>query len=510
MKRFLLLAVLSACVLPVSAADISSIIAMAGGKPVTIPAGTEVSGIVVSDYLSRNMVQLKHTAWNKVCKRDSYTVAYIEDKDASAGLRLVFGGVYDMRVPRFSSVVLDLGGCTLEKDPATGGCTVSGLDAKSIKSVSEGCPVPEKVRKISELTDADIYTYVRIPDVEFLSKEGSYTNIRETHAQLTDINAFINKPGADWLDESGLYVKDKWGESLFLPVNTLCSWRRRGDRLPDGVGSVSGIVVSEELRRCGRPAGLKLRIASPSDVDIPMDGSSSYDVVASWNWDRNYYYSLKCESGEKQWLERLRINYERVAPDKGTGWLGVTPQCSMGLGADYNTRCAQDGLIPGEGNRECAAIVYDSKAVDWFSPSAAITIEFSSAGVTGSALSLDFTWCAGNPSAPAAGYPVHWKVAYSLDGKNFIPTQNVCMLCPIQWDKGSPVCMDAAMGLTENTVLLPGILLDRPKAYIRIFPCDRVAAKIPSNFDADICSGKPDDSSEFSLRIGKIVISALK
>lgn len=509
MKKLLLILVIAASAVA-NAADVKSVIAMAGPKDVQLPAGTEVSGIIVSDFRSMNMAPSKQVSWNKVDMRDNYTVAYLEEKDATVGIRLVFNSIYDMRIPRFSSVVLDLSGCTVEMDAQTGACTVRGLGSANVKSVSDAVSAPRKIRKISELNPGDIYTYVEVPDVEFLSKEGSYTNIRETHAQVTDINAFTHKVGADWFDESGLYVKDKWGDALFLPVNTSCAWRRRGDRMPSGVGSVCGVVVSEDLRRCGRPNGLKLRIADPSDVSIPMDGTSSYELIASWDWDRNYYYSLKCESGEKKWLERMRINYERVAPDKGEGWLGVTVPCVMGPDADYNTRCAQDGLIPGEGTRECASIVYDTKALDWFSQSAGITLEFSSKGISGSALSLDFTWCAGSVSAPAGGFPVHWKVAYSLDGRNFIPTEEVFTLCPIHWDKGGSVCLDAALGLTENTISLPGILLDKDRAYVRIFPCDRVAARISANYDADICSGRPDETSTFSLRIGKIVVSALK
>lgn len=493
-----------------SAADFQSIVAKAGSKPSTLAKGTQISGILVSDFHSRNMAPSVQIAWNSVSIRDTYVTAYIENEDASIGLKLVFDGLYDIRIPRFSSVVLDLGGCSVVKDPSNGACTVSGLTSQNVVSFSENANVPCKVKKIAELGASDIYTYVTVPDVEFLSKEGSYTNIREFHAQNTDINAFVNKPGANWFDQSGLYVKDNNGDALFLPVNTVCSWRRRGDRMPSGVGRISGIVVDELVRRCGRPDGLKLRIANPSDVSIPMDGNSSYNVIASWNWDRNYYCALKCESGEKQWLGRLRINYERVAPDQGNGWLGVTVPCKMGLETEYNTRCAQDGSKAGEGSRECAAIVYDSKSLDWFASSAAITVECSTVGFEGRALSLDFTWCAGNPAAKSNAYPVHWKVAYSLDGRNFIPVDKTFILNPIHWDSDGAVCYDASLGLTENTVTLPALLLGKEKVYLRILPADRTAASIPSNPEADFRTGRPDETSEFALRLGKVVVSALK
>jgi len=511
MKRIYIsiLLLVSACC-SVFAGDFDMILAKAESKGVVLPEGTRITGIIVGDYNSRNMTESTQISWRKVSKTDNYKVSYLESLDGSVGLRLVFKGVYDLKIPRFSKVDLDLGGCLIVKDNKTGACTVSGLTARQIKIIEKTVDCPRKVRSISQLSSSDMYTYVEIPNVEFLSKEGSFTNIREFHAQVTYINSFMNKRGADWFDQSGLYVKDNNGDAIFLPVNTFCSWRRRGDRMPSGVGSVRGIVVKEELRRCGRPEGFQLRIAGLNDVSIPMDGNSSYQLIASWDWDRNYYYSLKCESGEKKWLERQQINCERIAPDTGEGWLGVTVPCTMGPVADYNTRCVQDGLNAGEGNRECAAIEYNSKALDWFAPSAAITIECSTASFSGRGLSVDFTWCAGNSEQKASGYPVHWKIAYSLDGRNFIPVDKSFLLCPIQWDKDGDVCYDATLGLTENTVLLPAMLLGKERVYFCIFPSDRIAARIPANPEADFCSGRPDEASMFALRLGKVIVSALK
>lgn len=474
-----------------------------------IAKGTRIEGIVTSDYRSLNMGQNPQIAWNKTDTRMTYCTGYIQNEDASAGFRLIFKDLYDNRIPAGSRVRLDLSGCEVQREDNPERYTISGIAAEAVTILGQSEPAV-KIRHIGELTPADLYTFVTLDGVEFLSKEGSYTNVREFYVQSTYINYFKKPADSDWFDEAGLYVKDDMGESLFLPVNSVCAWRRRGDRMPSGVGRVSGILVSETLRRSGLPGPYQLRIRGVDDVDIPMDGGSSYETIAEWNWDRNYYYALKCENGLKKWLERLRIDCDRVAPDAGEGWLGITVPGKMGLEKDYNSRCARDGLVAGEGNRECAAIVYDTKALDWFQNGAAVLVEASTKGFSGKALSFDFTWLAGYGTAESsAGFPAVWNVAYSIDGKSYIPVQQNFLLRPLAWTD-SPVSYDAAVGYTENTVLLPALLLGRDRIFIRIMPAGRVAAAIHSDPSESIANGRPDPESKFALRIGKISLKALK
>ncbi len=509
MKRIIFIVCLAVWGIILNAQSFESVRARATEKGTVLPKGTSVEGVIISDYHSLNMAQNPQVAWNRVEGRMCYSTGYLQSEDGKMGFRILFKDLYDNRVPRFSRVRIDLEGCEVTKETTPERYTLSDVPLDAVKVLGEAVPVAKK-RHIGELTEADLYTLVTLEDVEFLSKEGSYTNIREFYVQSTWLNAFKKPADSDWFDEAGLYVRDNRGDALFLPVNTVCDWRRRGDRMPSGVGSVTGIVVSEELRRSGLPGPLQLRIASPSDVDIPMDGSSSYELIASWDWDRNYYYTLNCESGPRKWLEKVRIDAERVAPDKGTGWLSVTVPAQMGLDKDYNARCARDGLNAGEGNRECAAIVYDTKPLDWFN-GGAVQIETSTKGFSGEGLAVEFTWLSGYGTIESAfGYPAHWKIAYSLDGTHYVPVNQTFFLRPLAWSDRTPVSYDAAVGFTENAVLLPAMLLGQEKVFIRLIPADRVAAAFHADPSERIDTGRPEETGSFALKFGRIALKALK
>lgn len=509
MKRIISIVCFVAWGIMLNAQDFESIRAKATEKGAVLPKGASLEGIIISDYHSLNMAQNPQVTWNRVEGRMCYSTGYLQSLDGKMGFRVLFKDLYDNRVPRFSRVRIDLAGCEITKETCPERYTLSDVPIEAIQVLGEAVPVVKK-KHIGELTEADIYTMVTLEDVEFLSKEGAYTNVREFYVQSTWLNDFKKPVDSDWFDESGLYVRDNRGDALFLPVNTVCDWRRRGDRMPSGVGSITGIVVSEELRRSGLPGPLQLRIASPLAVDIPMDGNSSYELIASWDWDRNYYYALNCESGLRKWLENLRIDAERIAPDKGEGWLSVTVPAKMGLGKDYNARCARDGLNAGEGNRECGAVVFDTKSLDWFN-GGAVLVETCTKGFSGQGLAVEFTWLAGNGTSESAfGYPAHWQIAYSLDGTHYIPVNQTFFLRPLAWADGTPVSYDAAVGFTENTVLLPPLLLGQEKVYIRLMPADRVATAFHADPSERIDSGRPNDSGCFTLRLGRIALKALK
>lgn len=509
MKRIFSIICLAAWGFMLQAQSFDAIRAKATDRGTVLSQGAFVEGVIISDYRSLNMAQNPQVAWNRVEGRMCYSTGYLQSEDGKMGFRILFKDLYDNRIPRFSRVRIDLTGCEVTKESGPERYTLSNVPFEAVTLLGQAVPTPKK-RHIGELTEADLYTLVSLEDVEFLSKEGAYTNVREFYVQSTWLNAFKKPADSDWFDESGLYIRDNRGDALFLPVNTVCDWRRRGDRMPSGVGNVTGIVVSEELRRSGLPGPLQLRIASPQDVDIPMDGSTSYELIASWDWDRNYYYALNCESGQRKWLERLRIDAERVAPDKGEGWLSVTVPAKMGLDKDYNARCPRDGIVAGEGNRECAAIVYDTKALDWFN-GGAVQVETSTKGFSGQGLAVEFTWLAGyGTSESAFGYPAHWQIAYSLDGMHYIPVNQTFLLRPLAWSDGTPVSYDAAVGFTENTLLLPAMLLGQEKVFIRLMPADRVATAFRADPSERIDSGRPDETSDFALKLGRIALKALK
>ena len=367
MKRIISIIIISFAVLVAAKAEsFEQIKAAAQTGYSDLPQGAFIEGIIVSEYKSLNMGENQQVAWNKVDTRYSYCTAYIQNEQGTSGFRLIFNDLYDNRFPRFSKVRINLSGCLINHETEPERYTISGLTAESVQLISGNTPIV-KTKNISQLTDSDVYTYVTLQNLEFATKEGSYTNVNEFVVQKSELNAFMKPADLECIDVAGIYAKDHEGEAIFLPVNTSCYWRRRGERLPQGVGSISGIVVPGNYPRFGEVGRYALRIASPADVAIPMETASNYEIITEWNWDRNYDYALKLErQGHVKWIEAKKLPADRILADIGNGFLSTTADATLDVTHEFNTKNPQDGYRPGIGCRHAAAIRLDAPTVNWF------------------------------------------------------------------------------------------------------------------------------------------------
>lgn len=513
----------------VSAATFAELREKVGNKgSITLPSGTELEGIIISDYKSYNMETTPQVSFNQLDLGLNFRTAYVQSLDGKYGFRVVFNSVYDNRIPRFSKVKMDLGGAVLTKEDNPERYTISNIVGELVQVLECDVQVTPKARHIADLTDDDIYTFVTLEDVEFMSKEGSYTNVHEKKVMRSYLNDFKSSVDGP-IDGSGLLLKDNQGDDIFMPVNTKCTWRRNGNRVPQGVGSVDGILVHTVLRRYGDIGRYAIRPATEKDIKVSMDSTSFYQTIVEWNWDRNYDVALNLENqGLQEWISGQAYDADRVLPDVGHGYLSTTAGAMMRLDAEWNTRCVQDGNDAGSGAREWSVLRLNSDTKDWFVfngdnivAANAVVVETSTKGYQGRGLSFEFTFSAGNCSADLSwGFPAEWMVAYSVDGRNFIPVQKTFLLRPLWYNAANvkdlggvrELCYDAAPGSIECRVALPAFLLDKEKVYFRIYPSSNKLTVLPENPADDINSGtmKSDFSHAFVLRLGKVSVKSLK
>ena len=509
--RKLILSVLacSAAILTGCSDPYSHIRSMAGE---TLPTGTVIEGIVISDFASMNMGENPQISWNEVDIMMSYKTAYIQSEDGKSGLRVIFDDIYENRMPRYSKVSIDLTGCQATVDKM-GACTVTGIRADDVTILEKGVKVNPSPKRISSLKDSDIYTYIVIEGVEFINKEGSYTNVNEYVVQASALNDFRKPKNLECIDVAGVYVRDSDGDKIFLPVNTSSYWRRRGDRLPDGVGSIRGILIPAEFRRYGNVGPYALRLISNHEVDIPMDGSSNYQIIAEWNWDRNYKHALNLEDrGLLKWVSGVQTPAGRIIPDLGSGALYTTADATYDLIPDYNTRSVHDGHRPGIGSRKAGALEIDSKTSQWFEGDAAVIVETNTLGYKGEALVFDFTWAAGKGTPDSSyGFPAYWAVEYSLNGEDYISATDDILLRPLAYEK-APMSYYAVPGYLENSVILPKRLLNKEKVYIRLRPSSEIMVETHQDPSLDINSGvySPESVRDFAMCIGKVSVKVMK
>ena len=322
---------------------------------------------------------------------------------------------------------------------------------------------------------------------------------------------------------------DNQGDDIFMAVNTTCDWRRRGNKLPQGVGTVDGVLVHTVLRRYGDIGRYAIRPASDKDIKIAKEGPSSYETIVEWNWDRNYDVALNFErQGRQEWIFGEAFEADRILPDVGKGFLSTTAGAQMRLDNEWNSRCVQDGNDAGSGAREWSTLRLNSDTKDWYIfnedkiiGANAVVVETSTMGFEGQAVSFDFTFCAGNCSTNLSwGFPGEWQVAYSIDGRTFIPVQKTFLLRPIWYNPGTvkelggkrELCYDATAGAVECTLTLPGFLLGKETVWFRLYPSSNKLTVLPENPADDINGGKMQNgfSHPFALRIGKVSVKALK
>ena len=518
LKRIFIVLLAVVAWMPLSAESFSDLREKATDKG-TVIKNARITGVVISDYRSPNMELCPNTGYDKVDLRVNKRTAYIQSEDGKYGFRLVFNGIYDNRLKRYDKVTLDLAGCIVLREDNPERYTISGLTSDNVVSRESGAELPPKVRSIAELSDDDMYTFVTLEDVEFASKQGCYTNVYEPVTQSTYINAFRKPSG--YMDGWAAMLEDKENKSIYLLVNTKCAWRRDGRGVPKGVGRVSGIVVHTPMRRYGGNMGrYSIRPVDVNDIiaGMPREESSSYGIIAEWNWNRNYEAELHFEKSgiRKNAMKAEKVYDDRLVADIGTGFMSTNTSAGWRLDTDYDTRYADDN----SGMRKYAGIRFETNVQNWLVDGRGIMVEFSTSGLQGRGLCFDFTFGAGNHDMNNSwGFPVDWKVEYSTDGVNFTTAADGMILRALPYSnktlKGVGarcVSCDTAMGFTEHHVELPASLLGQERVVLRLSPSSQRMAVIPEDPMADsIVDGFPADlSKNFILRMGMLSVKYLK
>ncbi len=516
LKRVLLFALAVAMTIPASAETFEEIRKKASTKGALLTSG-EITGVIVGDYRSPNAAINHNTRFDFVDLRGNKLVNYIQSEDGKYGFRLVFDGIYDNRLKRADKVKINLAGCTVMREDNPERYTISGVSIENVEKLAEGVELAVKEKSISELTDADLYTCVTLKGVEFMNKQGAYTNVFEMMPQ----RSFMNQERGPWCLADGWasLLKDSEGESIYMLVNSMCSWRRNGKGVPKGVGKISGVLVHEYMRRYGDNLGkYSIRPLNEQDVvkQMPKEESSSYEVIADWNYDRNYRNQIDIEGVGKVSAAKATRYSGRILPDEGQGFLSTTAGATVRLDTDYDTRYPHDNM----GMRKYAGLRFEANVQNWLSKG--VIVEVSTEGVTGKALTFDFSFGVGNHDIQNSwGFPAYWNVEYSLDGKNFKVAKSNIVLRALPYTFGRlkgvdnvdrmPNC-DMAMGFTDHSVKLPASLLGQKSVTIRLTPASRRMAIIPTDEMEDSIQGEitGEINKVMILRMGRVSVKVVK
>lgn len=320
--------------------------------------------------------------------------------------------------------------------------------------------------------------------------------------------------------------KDREGNAMYMLLNTRVPWRRGYERIPQGTGSISGVVVFTKMRRYGDFMGYyQIRPMCREDIEVAQAPSSFYTTIVEWHWNRNFFGKIKFkEAGETDSWRESKIVKDAVLADEGEGLLYTDCGAPFSLDAEYDSRFSDDAIS----KRANAALRFNTDTKQWYTMEgdkvtgvSSIYTEFSTEGLQGKAVTFDFTFVAGNHSIDRSyGYPCDWKVEYSIDGVNFITAASGISLRSMIWTnmrsgglKGNRLLSyDCTTGFTEHSIPLPAAVLGHKRVLVRLSPCSTRIATVPKDYadDSFTLEMKDNYNRPFALRIGGISVKYIK
>ena len=307
----------------------------------------------------------------------------------------------------------------------------AALKAGNIEKAAEASALEPKARTIATLTDDDIYTYCALSGLEFSVKEGAYTNVREYDAIGNPCNANLSFAGGTQAqkakDGAANLLYDGDNDAIYMLVNMNCGWRRTGRSVPQGVGTVSGIVVHTPMERWGGNVGrYSIRPFDEADIDIPRAAASAYATLVEWRldkavisvgaykWNDNGTYTVGSAANSATQLVQNRMHYDQqhgrqaqlwqrtmlqsdgyrrpFVPHRHRSRLPRTERLELRAGRRHD-----DGHVEihdaGFPRQRCRLVQWNGDT--WTGKTNGIVMEFSTAGVGGSAAAVSFSTAAG-------------------------------------------------------------------------------------------------------------------
>ncbi len=538
LKSILSVAAMALCVPAAATGSFTRLVELCGaGQMLQLADPTELEGVVVSDYRSHNMELNPNLAFDRVDRTVNDCTVYVQASDGSLGIRLVFDEPSENRLARYDRVRLDLNGCNLTHAVDPDCLTVTGLTAANVVEVTPGTAegVPVKLRYINELTDQDLYTFVTLRDAEFVFKEGAYTNIWEPYSQFTEELHSYNYNVSNRMDGWASLVRDAQGSAIYMLVNTRCTWRRNGRSLPQGMGTLSGVVVHTPMRRYGGEMGrYSIRPLDEGDIAVSRKKNSPWRCLTGWLLDGSAGASLEFElMGYQSGLNKENgKSGDRILNDTGSrAYLWTDNNAYTYVDYDYNALGSDN-----KGWVSSGAIIFKALTSEWYCwneadqvvGSHALLVEFSTRKISGTTLCVSLEAGIGNHDANLSwNFPQEWKAEYAVDGGAFQPLKDAAtgrdlfvMRSLPWWDnfvEGSGhkkklyTGYDCGLGLQQHTFVLPPTAFGHNQVVIRLSPASTQLASIRSNPADDTrletAVARKECKQTTMLRVGSLLVN---
>ncbi|MCQ2135516.1 MAG: DUF5689 domain-containing protein [Bacteroidales bacterium] len=503
--------------LALNAADLSYIknICPAGAKAKVVKP-VLVEGIVVSDYRSKNIELNPNANYASVDLDVNDATAYVQSLDGSFGVRVVFENPSQNELPRYGKVLIDLRGCTIEHNADPDCFTITGLTNFSIANLSLGsaADLPAKEMYISELSDADLYTFVTLKDVEMVFKDGTYADVYEGYVQILEEIQKDYVRANNRMDGWASLMRDSQGNAIYMLVNSLCPWRRTGKPLPQGMGPCSGVLVHSSMRRYGGDMGrYSIRPIDEGDIQMSRKRNSPWKTLTGWQMDGSQGQTIEFEiMGVQDNMWKNGKKGDRVVSDMGMtqGFFWTDSDSFVHIESDLNNLTGEK-----KGYVSNGAIMFKGATTGWFdfdskgrakSDARSFFVECSTKKAKGSVMTFNFTWSAGTQNGNDNwGFPLQWKAMCSINGGEWIPmvetatgAQAVNLRSLPWWDRvidnsghtqKLKTGYDCGLGNQHRCFTFPAEAMGKDKVVVRLTPANTIISSIRAEPHTDVNAG---------------------
>ena len=426
---------------------------------VLIEENLVLTGRVINDDLQGNGGEDVNISSTLKDSGRSSRVIYLQDDSAMDGVLVEFETAEDNTTSRFDRIRLLLSGLTLtckggdSEEPLryelTGATAANVLESES-GSISD---LPVKKRRISELTDDDVYTYVTLTDCEIPIRKGPFVPVDLRYT--------------DAMNKYPMPLRDRDGATTYLMSNLDCSWARDGRGMPQGSGEVSGVIVHEKcdnfewdnaeatrllatgmtldyITGIGTISRYQIRPVTREEIAIAEDFEDGFSgMIAEYRYfNRNYDNIVKNVDEDytmyPTWpavpsptddtsLKSRFIRWKDGHQEMFLTWRdwshlgpvenGVVTDPSGGNGVyDYYGRSAHWSVHSATAS---SGLIYDTNGPAWYctqwTPEQYWLVTFSTEDITAANFPLSVNFGAENGLGETVGAPRHWVLEYSLD-----------------------------------------------------------------------------------------------
>lgn len=529
---------------PVDFTQLKSMLAKAGS--VTFEENLVLEGRVISDNSENNGGENLNISSTLKDDTRSSRVIYVQNELANSGLLVEFVTAKDNTTARFDRLRLLLKGMKLTRKGGETGEPVryelSGATVSNVLETVSGTAddLPRKERRIKFLTDDDVYTYVTLSDCEIPIRKGPFVPVDLRYTSV--------------MNKYPMPLRDIHGDATWLLSNVGCAWARDGKGLPEGSGTVSGVIVHEKCdnfewdnsvaaARLAEGVSLdyitgtgtlsryqirpitrseiaiadkfedgfsemlaefrymnKVHAALVKNVDSKYTIYSTYPAVADPLTDPSIKGTMLRRNNGKQEMMADWRDWTHLGPLSGnaianpSGGNGVYDFNGGSLHWNVNSVTRSSGMII-QGN---GSAWYCSKwtTKQWW------LVTVNTEGLTPANFPLSVNFGAENGLGETVGAPRHWAVEWSLDNKTWKKAADYTVPdFTVVYKKRSWQCP----GFKYISVNLPedSAMLGREKLYIRLRPTSSSSGSMDAYDSQAFVSSRESALNYLSVRYNK-------